>query len=256
MRTLLVCLFIQIALSCMAFGQEKIDVVYLKNGDIRKGTIIENIPNEYIRIETYDGSIFTVKYADIQKMVKEIKSVPEAQLSSASQNTPKGLMVRTGDFGITAALWFGGNVRIVDYDIKTNKNPGFLLRAFYDAYVVEKLAVGAYVNFSPVSVEWYSTTATIYEFGGAIKGRFPLGDGSMVIKPGLNIGYRMISSDDYRIDKSDALALNASVEIQFNTKNIFVPFFEIGFLAQPVGGNDYTNITFPPIIYFGGGVVF
>ncbi|MGD0590265.1 MAG: hypothetical protein ABSA44_05640 [Bacteroidota bacterium] len=256
MRVFFLCLSILIIVSAVGFGQEKIDVVYLKNGDVRKGTIIENTPNDYIKIETYDGSIFTIKYTDIQKMAKETKSVSATQISYVPQNTPKGLMSRTADFGVTAALWLGGKVRIVDYDIKTDKNPGFLLRAFYDAYVVEKLAVGAYANFSPVSVEWYSTTAAIYEVGGAIKGRFPLGDGSIVIKPGLNIGYRMISSDYYIIDKSDAMALNASIEIQFNTKNLFVPFFEIGFLAQPVGGNDYTNITFPPIIYLGGGVAF
>jgi hypothetical protein len=255
MRAFLLCLSILIIVFAVGFGQEKIDVVYLKNGDVRKGTIIENTPNDYIRIETTDGSIFTIKYVEIEKIAKETKSVPATQQSFV-HDTPSGLMSRTGDFGVTVALWLGGKVRIEGYSIKTDKNPGFLLRAFYDAYVVEKLAVGAYANFSPVSVEWNSTGATIYEIGGAIKGRFPLGDGSMVIKPGLNIGYRMISSDYNIIDKSDAMALGGSVEIQFNTKNIFVPFFEMGFLSQPVGGNDYTSITFPPIIYFGGGVAF
>jgi len=50
---------------------EYIDVIYLKNGDIIKGTIIENAPNNYIKVEIAGGSIITIKYSDILKMTKE-----------------------------------------------------------------------------------------------------------------------------------------------------------------------------------------
>jgi hypothetical protein len=256
MRTFLLCLIVSVLFFSVGLSQERIDVIYLKNGDIRKGIITENVPNEYIKIETSDGSVFTIKYTDIQKMTKETKPVPAAQISSTIQNTNKGLMARTGDFGITASLWLGGKIRIEDYGVKTDKNPGFLLKVFYDAYIVEKFSIGAYASFAPVSVEFYSTSATSYEFGGSLKGRFPLSDGSMVFKPGINFGYRAISSDYYRIDESDAFALNGSFELQFDTKGKFVPFIEVGFMTQPVGGNDYTSITFPPIFYLGGGVAF
>ncbi len=255
MRTLLVCLFLQFVFMCVGLGQEKIDVIYLKNGDIRKGIIIENVPNEKVKIETSDGSIFTIQYADIQKITKETKAVSAAQLSSP-QSISKGLMARTGDFGITAALWLGGKIRLEDYSVKTDKKPGILLKAFYDAYLMERFSIGAYASFAPVSVEFYNTSATVYEIGGAIKGRFPLNDGAMALKTGLNLGYRAISSDYYRVDKSDAFALNGSFELQFDAKNKFVPFIEVGFITQIVGGNDYTSITFPPIIYLGGGVAF
>jgi hypothetical protein len=96
----------------------------------------------------------------------------------------------------------------------------------------------------------------MFEIGGSIKPRFPLADGSVVIKPGLNIGYRMYSSDSDVMDETKSMGLNVSVEVQFDAKSVVVPYFEIGFLSQPVGGNKVTDVTFPPFIYFGGGVAF
>lgn len=55
------------------FAQERIDVIYLKNGDILKGIIIENVPNDYVRIELMGGSILTYKYSDILKFTKEYR---------------------------------------------------------------------------------------------------------------------------------------------------------------------------------------
>ena len=49
------------------------DVVYLKNGSIIKGTIIEQVPNESIKIQTADGSIFVYKMEEILKMTKEME---------------------------------------------------------------------------------------------------------------------------------------------------------------------------------------
>lgn len=260
MRILLVCLLIQIVLFSCGLCQEKSDVIYLKNGDIRKGTIIENVPNDYIKVETADGSIFTIKYADIQKMVKEAKPGSTVQQSSSVQqytpvqSAPQGLMARTTDLGITVSLWLSGDV---DFSgPKITKNTGFLMRVFYDAYVAEKFCVGAYVSMSPISWEGYDKGTTLFEFGGSFKARFPLGDGGAAIKPGLSIGYRTASIDQLDPTGINAMALNASVEVQFATASTFVPFAEIGFLAQPVGGNGVRDMTFPPIIYFGGGVAF
>ena len=67
-----------------AIGQERIDVVYLKNGDIFKGIIIENAPNDYIKIELPGGSVFTIKYADIVKFTKE-KPVGNPQVQQQSR---------------------------------------------------------------------------------------------------------------------------------------------------------------------------
>ncbi len=48
-----------------------IDVVYLKNGSIIKGIIMEQIPNESIKIQTKDGSLFVFKMEEVEKITKE-----------------------------------------------------------------------------------------------------------------------------------------------------------------------------------------
>jgi hypothetical protein len=53
------------------------DVVYLKNGNVYRGLIIEQIPGESIKIKTIGGNVFTVMIADIQKLTKEEKLFPE-----------------------------------------------------------------------------------------------------------------------------------------------------------------------------------
>lgn len=54
-----------------------IDHVYLKNGGIIKGTILEMVPNVQIKVETRDGSIFVYKMEEVEKMTKE-KAVKKA----------------------------------------------------------------------------------------------------------------------------------------------------------------------------------
>ena len=52
-------------------NQQLLDVVYLKNGSVIKGTIIEQVPNVQIKIQTKDGNIFVYKFEEIEKMTKE-----------------------------------------------------------------------------------------------------------------------------------------------------------------------------------------
>lgn len=49
------------------------DVVYLKNGSIIKGLIIEQVPNESLKIQTADGSIFVYEMDQVAKIAKEQK---------------------------------------------------------------------------------------------------------------------------------------------------------------------------------------
>ncbi len=49
------------------------DVVYLNSGGIVRGTIIEQIPNESIKIQTRDRNVFVFKIDEITKFTKELK---------------------------------------------------------------------------------------------------------------------------------------------------------------------------------------
>ena len=69
-RSLIACCF------CLTFsatfaqnGYE--DVVYLKNGSVIHGMIIEQVPNVSIKIQTVDRNIFVYKMEEVEKMTKE-----------------------------------------------------------------------------------------------------------------------------------------------------------------------------------------
>ena len=47
------------------------EVVYLKNGSIIKGDIVEIIPNKTLTVETADGSTFVCNYDEIDKITRE-----------------------------------------------------------------------------------------------------------------------------------------------------------------------------------------
>jgi hypothetical protein len=60
------------------------DVVYLKNGNIIKGMIIEQIPNVSIKIQTADRSLFVFKMDEIDKMTKEPVSGQQTNLAQTN----------------------------------------------------------------------------------------------------------------------------------------------------------------------------
>lgn len=60
-------------LPCLLLAQSHYqDVVYLKNGSIIRGVIIEQVPNQNIKIETADKSVFVFKIDEIEKITKEL----------------------------------------------------------------------------------------------------------------------------------------------------------------------------------------
>lgn len=67
-------LLVMFLCTTMAFSQNYKDVVYLKNGSVIKGLIIEQVPNVSIKIQTNDGCLFVYKISEIEKITKEIIS--------------------------------------------------------------------------------------------------------------------------------------------------------------------------------------
>lgn len=47
------------------------DVIYLKNGGIIKGIIIEQVPNESVKVKTKDENVFVFKVDEIEKLTRE-----------------------------------------------------------------------------------------------------------------------------------------------------------------------------------------
>ena len=64
-------LFITLFFVSSLIAQEYIDIVFLKNGDVLKGKIIENVINSHIRIELKGGSILSYEYSQIESVQVE-----------------------------------------------------------------------------------------------------------------------------------------------------------------------------------------
>jgi len=68
-------LFLVVLLMCVCtvitYSQQMEDVIYLKNGSIIHGIIIEQTPNVSIKIKTREGNILAYKYEDIENSPKK-----------------------------------------------------------------------------------------------------------------------------------------------------------------------------------------
>lgn len=116
-----------ITIAIYAQQNNSIDVVYLKNGSVLKGIIVEQVPNESIKLQTSDGSIFVYQTDEIDKIVKEMEERqptirkgyiglslgPSFGVGNAS-GIPTGMILNLVDFGYLftdhigiAAKWFG-----------------------------------------------------------------------------------------------------------------------------------------------------
>ena len=75
-------LLVVCAVVCSIFyvsAQQYQDVVYLKNGSIVRGVILEQIPGKSIKIATDNGSQLFFKIEDIEKMTKELPQQSQQQ---------------------------------------------------------------------------------------------------------------------------------------------------------------------------------
>ena len=57
-----------------ALAQSYVELVHLKNGSVVRGTVIEQIPGESIKVQTKDGSVFVYKMDEVSAITKEEKA--------------------------------------------------------------------------------------------------------------------------------------------------------------------------------------
>lgn len=105
-------------------AQKMQETVYLKNGSIIKGTIVEQVPNESLKIRTADGSLFVYQMSEVTKITKE-EEVKPAKKVVIGDGKHRGL-----DFSIIAGYHIGvgdfegGSIPSVEFGLgkQINKN--------------------------------------------------------------------------------------------------------------------------------------
>jgi hypothetical protein len=79
-------LFTSITFSSLA-QSNLVDVVYLKNGSILRGIVVEQVPGQAIKLQTGDGNLFVFEMEEILKMTREAATAVSAPRPDV-QNTP------------------------------------------------------------------------------------------------------------------------------------------------------------------------
>lgn len=100
MKKLLV-IFVFVTICIFAFAQENYqDVIYLKNGSVIHGLIIEQIPNKSIKIQTVDRSVFVYQIEEVKKMTKEINQTQSIAPKVKKESRHGYLLLIENSFGI------------------------------------------------------------------------------------------------------------------------------------------------------------
>ncbi len=104
-RSSLLSLMLTMMCAFSAYGQELQDVVYLKNGSIIRGMVIEQVPGKSLKIRTRDGSVFVYAMDEVERITKE-----EPVERSAGMGAGRfGVGGHVGT-DVTGGLGFGGGI--------------------------------------------------------------------------------------------------------------------------------------------------
>jgi hypothetical protein len=115
---LLACTFV---FAYFAYAQDLQDVVYLKNGSIVRGIIIEQIPNKTLKIKTADGSVFVYQMDDVARITRE--AAPAPLRSPGSVSSPDKAVIAANPLGVIV-----GGVSWISYERYMGENLTYQIR--------------------------------------------------------------------------------------------------------------------------------
>ena len=118
---LMLCCVMVIGLFTEAEAQGVEEVVYLKNGSVVRGIIVEQIPNETIRIRTRGGSEFVFQMSEVLKITKELPVVePPGRLPPSPGQLPPNSYIRQKEpliaFGLSFLVVGTGQLYVEEYN--------------------------------------------------------------------------------------------------------------------------------------------
>jgi len=150
-----------------------------------------------------------------------------------------GQSLPTSELNVSAGYLFEGEVYVWEPNQYGSVGETFLIKVDYTGYFSDYVGLGGY--FSIAKPYYYAfENVSMAEVGVVAKARFKAGD-KFLFKVPLYLGYRM-----YGGQGGKALAVNLSGVLEYQGEK-FRPFLDVGFLTQPVGGNDFSDMTFGPV---------
>jgi len=167
-----------------------------------------------------------------------------------------GQDLKKNEFSISLGYMFEGEMYADEVDAYFSVGETILIRAEDNFFLSDHIGIGVYYTLGFPFYSAYYEEVTMQELGAVIKGRIPAGE-KFVIKPGVYVGYRLYSGDNYLgIGPGNGMALNATVAAQYAISAKIKPFVDLGIVTQPLGGNEETNITYGPTFQMNFGITF
>ena len=188
------------------------DVVYLKNGSIIRGMIVEQIPNQTLKIKTADRNVFVFEFDQVEKITKE--EVPQ-DLIKAHQTPAQGnkYVAKENGFESTVDIFLAAQLDWGEPVLGLGVNAGYRfipqlylgagtgIELYFDGNMLP-LYVTVRTDFIKAPVTPFFSANVGYAFGW-ING----GDGSdwggIFIDPG--IGVRFNISEHFGLNLSSSL---------------------------------------------------
>lgn len=150
------------------------------------------------------------------------------------------------ELNVSAGYLFEGAVYVWEPNVYGSVGETFLLKVDYTGYFSDYVGLGGYVALAKPYYYAFENVS-LAEVGVVAKARFKAGD-KFLCKVPLYLGYRM-----YGDQAGKGLAVNLSGVLEYQGEK-FRPFIDIGFLTQPAGGNDFSDMTFSPVLQVSLGV--
>lgn len=152
-------------------------------------------------------------------------------MTVAAQDLPKS------EFSFSLGYLFEGEGYLAYFDSYGSVGETFHVRADYVGYFGANFGMGGFASFS--NPYYFSSEVSALEFGFVVKPRVSASE-NIVFKFPIYVGYRT-----YGNSMGQGLGIDFSAQVQLQMEKVR-PFFELGFLSQPVGGNDATDATYSP----------
>lgn len=110
MKKALFMLLLFIGSIATSVAQNVQEIVYLKNGSVVRGVVVEQVPGVSLKIQTSDGSIFAYQMSEVVKITKESTKNKNGNTLNLNNNSGNesgykgfidlGYTIGVGDFGI------------------------------------------------------------------------------------------------------------------------------------------------------------
>lgn len=227
-RIILVFILILFAGGYVAHSQTpQQEVVYLKNGSMIRGTVIEQIVGQSLKIQTADGSIFVYRMDEVEKITKEspIQTKRTASLVPAGNITSYRGFV---DFGYTQKLGGGAN------RIELTTSHGYQFTPYF--FTGAGIGVHCYLQESNM---WHSD-AKIPFIPMFVDLRSNLMQGFIVPFIGLKGGYSLVIDEGLY---GGGLYVAPSVGVKYMLSETFALNLSLGYSYQQDEGDNLSGIS-------------